>query len=51
MNTDWQTWAAAGIVLGTLAIFAIRIFAKPKGKKGGCGHGCGCGNGKKTGQP
>ncbi len=48
MNADWQTWAAAGIVLATLAIFTIRLLTKPKGGKSGCGHDCGCG--KKTGR-
>ena len=41
---DWQTLTAAGIVIGTLAIFLIRL-ALPK-KKPGCGHDCGCGKNK-----
>jgi hypothetical protein len=43
---DWQTIAAAGIVIITLVIFAVRL-TRPK-KKSGCGSGCDCGkpNGK-----
>lgn len=40
MNTDWQTLAAAGIVVITLVVFLVRI-TRPK-KKSGCGKGCGC---------
>ena len=38
---DWQTYIAAGIVVITLAIFAVRL-TRPK-KRGDCGHDCGCG--------
>ncbi len=41
MHIDWQTLAAAGIVLATLAIFVARL-VRPK-KKSGCGKDCGCG--------
>jgi hypothetical protein len=41
MNLDWQTLAAAGIVIITLTIFLVR-FTHPK-KKSGCGNDCGCG--------
>jgi len=41
MNMDWQTLAAAGVVLITLTIILVR-FARPR-KKSGCGHDCGCG--------
>ena len=41
MHIDWQTLAAAGIVLVTLAIFLVRLI-RPK-KKSGCGKDCGCG--------
>ncbi len=41
MHIDWQTLAAAGIVLVTLAIFVARLI-RPK-KKSGCGKDCGCG--------
>jgi hypothetical protein len=38
---DWQTWAALGaVVLATF--FLVRMATRGK-KKGGCGHGCGCG--------
>ncbi|HEY1080723.1 MAG TPA: FeoB-associated Cys-rich membrane protein [Prosthecobacter sp.] len=37
---DWQSWAALGIVVITLAIF-VRKALTPR-KKGGCGGGCGC---------
>ncbi len=39
---DWQTLTAAGIVIITLTIFLVRL-ARPKKKKSGCGHDCGCG--------
>jgi len=38
-STDWQTWAALGVVLLTALIFAIKSSKK---KKEGCGS-CGCG--------
>lgn len=41
MNYNWQTLAAAGIVLITLTIFLVRL-ARPK-KKSSCGKSCGCG--------
>ncbi len=41
MNFEWQSLAAAGIVILTIAIFAVRLL-RPK-PKGGCGHDCGCG--------
>lgn len=41
---DWQTLTAAGIVIVTLTIFAIRLIL-PK-KKSSCGHDCGCGKTK-----
>jgi preprotein translocase subunit YajC len=37
---DWQTIAAAAIVVVTLVIFVVRI-SRPK-KKSSCGHDCGC---------
>lgn len=42
---DWQSYIAAGIVAITLTIFLVRL-ARPR-KKGGCGHGCGCGKEKR----
>ncbi len=44
MNIDWQTLAAAGVVIVTLAIFLVSL-SRPK-KKSGCGHDCGCGKPK-----
>jgi hypothetical protein len=38
---DWQTYTAAGIVALTLVIFLVRL-SKRSGKKGSCGHSCGC---------
>lgn len=40
MNEDWQTWAAAGIVAITAAIFLFRLTRKKR--KPGCGSACGC---------
>ncbi len=40
---DWQSWAAAGIVLITLAIFVIRALRR----KSGAGHCDDCSCGKK----
>jgi hypothetical protein len=37
---DWQTLAAAGIVVLTLTVFLVRL-ARPRGRSG-CDHGCGC---------
>jgi hypothetical protein len=37
---NWQTWAAAGVVLVTLAIFIYRMTRKKKPRKSGCSHGC-----------
>jgi hypothetical protein len=39
MNSDWQTWAAAGVVAATFAIFVSRAFGKKK-RGGSCGS-CG----------
>jgi hypothetical protein len=44
MKFEWQSLAAAGIVILTMAIFLVRML-RPR-PKDGCGHGCGCG--KKT---
>lgn len=41
MNLEWQTLAALGIVLATLAIFVARFLTRKK--KPGCGKDCGCG--------
>jgi hypothetical protein len=41
MNQDWQSFAALGVVLGTLTIFVIRAVRSRK-KGGSCGGGCGC---------
>jgi hypothetical protein len=38
---DWQTYITIGIVTITLVIFLVRLI-RP-GKRGECGHGCGCG--------
>lgn len=46
MHFEWQSLAAAGIVIVTIAIFAVRFFS-PK-PKGGCGHDCGCGKKPET---
>jgi hypothetical protein len=40
MNGDWQAWAAAGVVLVTAIIFALRMTRKKKA--GGC-NTCGSG--------
>ena len=45
-SSDWQTWAALGIVLLTALIFAINSSKKKKGSCGSCG--CGSSHGKKT---
>jgi hypothetical protein len=34
MDSDWQTWAAAGVVLVTAIIFVNRMLGKKK--RGGC---------------
>jgi hypothetical protein len=34
MSTDWQTWAAAGVVVATVIAFIIR--ERKKRKHGGC---------------
>lgn len=39
-TTDWQTWAAIGIIVVTALLFAIKSAKK---KSGGCGS-CGCGH-------
>jgi hypothetical protein len=44
MNTDWQTWAAAGVVAITAIIFLSRALRKKK-TGGGCGT---CGSGGPT---
>ncbi len=38
-TTDWQTWAALGVVLFTAVVFAVKSAKK---KSGSCGS-CGCG--------
>jgi hypothetical protein len=43
MNHDIQSWLALAVVLGTLAVFASRLFRKKKA--GGCPS---CGGGGKT---
>jgi len=45
MKTDWQSWAALGIVLITIgfAIGNVIRRARPKKKSSSCGHDCGCG--------
>jgi hypothetical protein len=35
MNGDWQTWAAAGVVVVTAMVFARRLWRRKK-KHGGC---------------
>ena len=40
---DWQTPAAAAVVIITLTIFLVKL-AKPMKKKSGCGHSWGCGS-------
>ncbi|MBG7608385.1 MAG: FeoB-associated Cys-rich membrane protein [Verrucomicrobia bacterium] len=47
---DWQTITALACVLGTLAVFAWRMF-RPGESKSGCGGGCGCGNESKEPLP
>jgi hypothetical protein len=37
---DWQSIAAPAIVLVTIVFFIV--FSQKKGKKPGCGGGCGC---------
>ena len=39
MNSDWQTWAAAGVVIVTALIFLSRVLKKKHGS--GCST---CGN-------
>jgi hypothetical protein len=34
MSSDWQTWAAAGVVVATIAVFLLNMFARKK--RGGC---------------
>ncbi len=41
-ETDWQTWAAIGVVALTVLIVVARIFRARK-KPGGCGK-CGSGD-------
>jgi len=41
MNIDWQTLAAAGIVIMTLCIFLLKLTRGNK-KASPCGHNCGC---------
>jgi len=49
MNSDWQSWAALGVVVITAVVFSLRM-RKAKGKAG-CGSGCGCSGGaQKPGQ-
>ena len=43
MSTDWQTWAAAGVVIVTALVFVNR--AVKKKKHGGCNT---CGSGGPT---
>ena len=43
MNSDWQTWAAAGVVVVTSIAFVMRALKKKK--HGGCNT---CGGGSKT---
>ena len=40
MQSDWQTWAAAGLVALTLVIFLVRL-ARRKNSSA-CGKDCGC---------
>jgi hypothetical protein len=36
---EWQTWAVVAVVL----LATLFLVAKAtRGKKGSCGHGCGC---------
>ena len=47
MDTDWQTGAALGVVLATIAILAWRqVRRSKKATVPGCGHDCGCGTKK-----
>ena len=41
-ETDWQTWAALGVVLATLVVFVLRL--RKRKKKGWCQQ---CGSDKK----
>lgn len=43
---EWQTTTAFICVIGTLAVFAWRIF-RPGKNNSACGKSCGCGDGKK----
>ncbi len=41
-TTDWQTWAALAIVVGTVVIFTVAIMRRRKNSRAGCGTGCDC---------
>jgi hypothetical protein len=41
MNADWQSWAAAGVVIATICVFLGRALGKKK-RGGGC-NTCGTG--------
>ena len=42
MTQDWQSLAAAGVVLITVGIFVARALKARRKKAAGCGGGCGC---------
>lgn len=45
MSSDWQTWAALGVVAITVIAFVVRAIRKRRAaSKGGCASGgdCGC---------
>lgn len=42
-STDWQTWAAIGVVALTVLILVARTVLRARKKSGGCGK-CGSGD-------
>lgn len=42
-ETDWQTWAAIGIVALTILLLVARTVLRARKKSGGCGK-CGSGD-------
>jgi hypothetical protein len=42
-STDWQTWAAIGVVVLTVLVMVWRIVKRSRKKSGGCGK-CGPGD-------
>jgi hypothetical protein len=39
---NWQLWATLAIILSASCYLAFRLYKSVRGRKAGCGGGCGC---------